>query len=131
MFDSPWIYAVMTGVFSMFPESFLSSYCTTLFGPRSDDPVIDLTANSTLGITTLSIALKITLWTPISTAITALSTSFLILSAKFLSITRSLLALCQTTIDLPNFLNKFTILRPYSFVFSGIGIGTFINAKIF
>ena len=67
-----------SGVFSLFLEkSFRLGFRTMLFGQGSVDSVIDLTAISTLGITTLSLPVKIASWIRFLTAVTALLTSFL------------------------------------------------------
>ena len=63
MFKSTRLKADMSGVFSVYPEKklFSSEFWTILFGLLTEDPVIDdVTANSTLSITTLFIAVK---WT--------------------------------------------------------------------
>ena len=96
-----WLEADMSGVFSVFPEKSLwSGFWTVLCGPSSDHSLIDLTAFSTLCITTLSIAVKSASFTLFSTAVTALSSSFLISSAIFLSLTWQWLALFSPTTDL-------------------------------
>ena len=74
MFKSVQLDAVMSGVSCILPEKTL---CTTLVGPCSDDPVNDFTVISTLGITTLSIAVKIESRTQFLTAVTTLLISFL------------------------------------------------------
>ena len=52
--------ADMSGEFLTFPtKSLRSGFWTSLFGPRPVEPVIDFTVMSTLGITTLSMAVKI------------------------------------------------------------------------
>ena len=118
-FKSARLEAVISGIFFMFPEESLwSRFWNSLFGTRPDDSVIDLTSISTLGITTLCIAVKIASWTGFSTALTAFSTSFLILSAKFFSITWSWLALFSPTEDFPkrtNYLSEvmWFHLKPY------------------
>ena len=66
-----------------------SGFWTALVCPRPDDPVIDLTAISTLGITMFSIAVKTVPWTQFSTAAATLSFFLLYLSVTFLSITWS------------------------------------------
>ena len=68
IFKSVRLDAVMSGVYSMFPEKPLwSRLWTTLFILRPDDPVIDLKTISNLANTML--------WTRFSTAVKALSTS--------------------------------------------------------
>ena len=63
-FKSTRLDTVMSGAFSMFREKSLwSRLWNTLFGPRPDDPVKHLTAILTLGITTLSIVVKMASWT--------------------------------------------------------------------
>ena len=81
--------AVMNGVSSVFPEkSFWSRFWTALLVPCPNDLLINLMASSILGITTLSIAVKISLWTRLSMAATTICTSsFHTLSANFFSVT--------------------------------------------
>ena len=74
-------------------KSLRSGFWTSLFGPCPDEPVIDFTAILTLGITTLSITVKIASCMRVSTIKTALSTSFLILLSILFCVTWFWLAL--------------------------------------
>ena len=77
IFKSDRLDAVMSGVICMFLEKSLwSGFWTTLFGPCPDHPVINLTAFSTLGMTSLYIAAKIASMTRVFTEATTLSTFF-------------------------------------------------------
>ena len=68
----------------MFPKKSLwSESWTTLLGPRPDDPVIDLMAISTLGITTLTIVVKIASKTQVSTPATTFSFFFMSVGHSF------------------------------------------------
>ena len=83
MFSSNRLKADLSGVLSVFPiESLLSWFWSALLVPCPDEAVIDLTANSTGGVTTLSIAVKIASCMRVSAVLIALSTAFLILSSK-------------------------------------------------
>ena len=94
-------------MFSVFPERFfLPRFWTILQGPRPDDSAIDLTAISTLGITTFHIAVEIASCIRFSTNLRLLSTSFLILSTKFISMTISWLALFWPTVDFSKLLPR-------------------------
>ena len=73
MFRSVWLDA-----FRNLTKSIWSRSWTAQFGPCPNDPVIDLRANSTLGIIILSIAVRIAAWTQVSTAATTLLTSFFV-----------------------------------------------------
>ena len=82
LFRSNRLKADLSGVFSLFPmQSLLSTFGTLLLVPCLDELVNDITAISTRGITTLSIAVKIASCMRLSTISTALSTAFLILSS--------------------------------------------------
>ena len=66
-----------------FPRNLLSRFWTTLLGSCRDGPMINLTALSTFGITTLSTVIKKMFWPHFFTAATKLPTSFLKCSAFF------------------------------------------------
>ena len=89
-----------------FQYSRWSGFLTILLGPRPDDTVIDITAISTPGITTLSIAVKVASSTRFSTVITALSTAFLISSPIFLAMTWSWHALISPTAHILKLLQR-------------------------
>ena len=126
MFKSTRPEVVIGGEFSMVPETSLwSGFWITLFGRRSDDPVIDLRDISTPGITTLSIAVEIALYTQFSTPVTAFSTSFLFLSAKIHSTTSSWQIPISTIVEFPKLSTKlpvwgFVVL--FAFVFALVSI---------
>ena len=110
-FNSVQLDAIMTGVSSKLPENFLVKNWITSLGPRPDDPVINLTAISTLGVTTLFIAVKISSKPWISTAAT-LSTYFLTLSAILLSMTCSWHTQNWLSVTLPDLLTKLSFCVP-------------------
>ena len=63
MFRSVQRYTIRSGILFMLPEKSLGSGCLiTLFCPSLDDQVIDLIVISTLGITTVPIAIEIASW---------------------------------------------------------------------
>ena len=67
----------MKGLYFVFPvKSFLSGFWTTLSGLCPDEPVIDLTAISTRGLTILSIAVKHASYIHFLTVMRALSNVF-------------------------------------------------------
>ena len=78
MFKSNRLEADMSGVFSVFlVKSLRSGFWTTLFDPFPNLLVIDLTAFSTRGTTTLYIVVEIAACMQFSTVMTALLTAFL------------------------------------------------------
>ena len=75
----------MSGVLPAFPKKSLrSGFWTSVFGPCPDKSVIDFTAISTLGITTLSMAVIIAFCMRFSAVKTALSTVLLIFFVNFI-----------------------------------------------
>ena len=126
--------ADISGVFSVFlvfPEKRIwSGFWTTLFGPCPDDPAIDLTVISIIGITTLSIAVKFASWTRFSTAIRALSNSFLIFSVTYLF--NILIVTCTvfTGYWLSKIINKTIGLRFEGSILNCIRIGIYTNDEI-
>ena len=118
----------MSGVFLVFPiKSSWSGFWIIQLRPRTDDSVIDLTAISTHGITTLSIAVKLASATRLSTVITALSTAFLILSSIFFSMIWSTVF----TDYIPSKIIKKTVgLRFWGFIFNCNRISIITDDKI-
>ena len=82
MLKSNRLEADMSRVLPAFPKkSRLSGFWISLLSPCPDEPLIDLTAITNLRITILSIAVKITSCSRLSTVQTALLGTFLILSS--------------------------------------------------
>ena len=94
IFKSKWLEADQGGVLLVFPvKSIRSGFRTIPLGPIPDEPVINHTAISTCGVTTLFNAVNFSSCMRFSIAKTALLTAFLILLSVLLPMTWFWLAL--------------------------------------
>ena len=100
----------MRGMLSVFPVKCLWSGCwTTQLGPHFDDSLIDLTAISTHGITTLSVAIWIAPCIRLSTVITVISTAFWNFSSILFSKNWFWHTLFSPTLILPKLLERLLV----------------------